>query len=125
MSTTADVDNAVTYSWSNGRTWRSLDRQSRITFLNGVEEGLMLMRREAELPGSVPLPTLQKQSERLMISGFRFSDIVEQIDAFYADSSNRRIPIVDAYIYALRKMKGESEDTLRQLTASLRQRYNR
>lgn len=70
------------------------------------------------------LPT-KKQIDDLTIRGFRTSDIVQQIDAFYSDSSNLRIPIVDAYKYAMKKMHGAKQRELEDYAAELRLIYNR
>jgi len=67
---------------------------------------------------------LDRTANSLTIKGFRMSDIVSQIDAFYRDSANVRVPIADAYQYAMRKMKGEGASALEKYTEQLRKSYN-
>lgn len=121
---TTDVFEA---SMMNGKPWIELDLQSRIMYLTGVENGAGLLIGE--------MGTVQNEKgnaraalpayERLMIKGFRFSDIVEEIDRFYDQASNRRIPVVDAYRYVLKKFKGASPEELASAQSALRKKYNK
>jgi hypothetical protein len=52
------------------------------------------------------------------------SDVVQQIDRFYGDSSNLRIPVVDAYKYAVKKMHGAKQQELDDYEAELRRKFN-
>lgn len=61
-----------------------------------------------------------KETDKLTISGFRQSDVADQIDLFYRDSSNLRIPVVDAYKYAMKKMHGAKSQELDNYSAELR-----
>jgi len=63
--------------------------------------------------------------ERLTIKGFRFSDIMEEIDRFYEQASNRRVPVVDAYRYVLKKFRGKAPEELAITESVLRKKYNR
>lgn len=114
------------YSWTNGRAWKVLDGQSKIAFLTGTEEGIYLLLRQSwertNLDSEKQL--LEREAGQLTVTGFRFSDLVQQIDDFYQDSSNVRIPIVDAYIYTLRKLKGAKKQDLDDYAAELRAKYN-
>jgi hypothetical protein len=117
----------IIYSWSNGRAWKLLNAQSKITFLNGIEEGIMLQLQESWTRFKSDSPSkkiAEETSVSLMIRGFRFYDLVQQIDDFYSDTSNIRIPIVEAYKYTLRKLRGTSKQELENYTAKLRQKYN-
>lgn len=111
----------------NGKGWIKLDRQSRIMYLNGVEDGAALLIAEMD---SVQNEKGNARAafpacERLIISGFRFSDIMEEIDRFYEQASNRRIPVVDAYRYVLKKFRGTSPEELASAQSALRKKYNR
>ncbi len=114
------------YSWANGRAWKVLDAQSRIAFLNGIEEGVFLLLRHSWEKTNLDAEKrlLEKEADQLTVKGFRFYDLVQQVDDFYRDSSNVRIPVVDAYIYTLRKLKGAKKQDLEDYAAELRSKYN-
>jgi len=111
----------------NGKPWITLDLQSRIMYLVGLDDGAGLLIAEivSDLNEKVVASAALAAKERLTIKGFRFSDIVEEIDQFYAEASNRRIPVVDAYRYALRKFQGASPEELAAAKSALRKKYNR
>jgi hypothetical protein len=67
---------------------------------------------------------IETTHDRLTIRGFRTSDVVQQIDGFYQDSSNLRIPVVEAYKYAIKKMHGAKQHELEDYAAELRKIYN-
>jgi hypothetical protein len=56
----------------------------------------------------------------LTISGVRFSDVVKQVDVFYSDSANIRVPIVEAYSYSIMKMKAAENSELERVVTKLR-----
>ena len=111
----------------NGKPWIKLDLQAKIMYLSGVEDGAVLLISEMD--------SVQKEKDnaraaypaldRLMISGFRFGDITEEVDCFYEQASNLRIPIVDAYRYVLKKFKGASPEELAASQSALRKKYNK
>jgi hypothetical protein len=106
---------------SNGRRWTHLDKQSKIMLLVGVADGGALLARETA--GDCGAEA-ERVVDRLSISGFHFSEIAKQIDAFYADTANLRIPVVEAYRFALRKLKGATPAELDAFVAQLRKTYN-
>jgi len=53
------------------------------------------------------------------------SDLVQQIDKFYSDSVNLRIPVIEAYVYTIKKLKGDSSKDLVDLETLLRKTYNK
>ncbi len=114
-------------SMTNGKAWLELDLQSRIMYLTGIENGAALLIAEmADAPNEkanahAAVPALK----RLMIKGFKFGDIADEIDRFYEQASNRRIPVVDAYRYVLKKFKGASPEELEAVQSALRKKYNR
>ena len=107
------------YHADNGRIWKVLDKQSRIMYLIGVEEGVNLLLMQTS-----GTPSTQAAAKSLMISGFRFSDLVEQIDRVYEDSANGRIPVIEAYKYTLAKLRGAPNPELEALLSDLRRKYN-
>ncbi len=98
----------------NGRAWQILGMQSRITYISGINNGLLLAKREGLDDEYLELPT-----------GFKMSDFVKQIDNFYSDSANLRIPIIEAYVYINRRLKGDSPKELADFEALLRRTYNK
>lgn len=111
----------------NGKAWASLDGQSRVMYLNGIEDGLVLLIAEMDSVRSEKenARAAYSAAERLMIKGFRFSDIVQEIDQLYQQASNRRIPVIEAYRYALEKFKGASPGQLASSESTLRMKYNK
>ncbi len=118
---------ALRKSVINGKPWIKLDPQSRIMYLIGVEDGAALLIAEMDSVQNEKDNARVAFSayERLMIKGFRFSDIMEEINHFYEQASNRRIPVVDAYRYVLKKFKGASPEELASAQSALRKKYNR
>ena len=96
--------------------------------LDGIEEGLSLL--ELQLFESNLDPNTLKNiadivQNDLLVSERRYPDLVEQVDKFYADSLNLRVPIMEAYRYALKKLRGASQTELDQLSASMRKKINK
>jgi len=109
---------------SNGRRWTHLDKQSKIMLLVGVADGGALLARATTETSTDCGAESERVLDRLSISGFHFSEIAKQIDAFYADSANLRVPVVEGYRFALRKLKGATPAELEALVAQLRKSYN-
>ena len=123
--TTSPITRQMGYKFSNGRTWRDLDRQSKIMWVDGTEEGIFFLMREVYSDASAADRALiESHATRLTVPGFHMSDIVQQIDTFYSDSSNLRVPVVDAYEYSMKKMHGAKQQDLEDYQAKLRQMYN-
>jgi hypothetical protein len=113
------------YVRANGRYWKSLAHQSKIMLLYGYEEGVTLLVRETSVKAKADVATgTQQVAASLMISGFRFSDLVDQVDELYADTANVRIPVIDAYVYCLLKMRGATKQQLEDVVVRLRRKYN-
>jgi hypothetical protein len=107
---------------ANGRAWKSLDPQSKVAWLVGIEDGVTLLFKELFDEGNSE-PT-QRVLDAVTIPGFRQSDIAKQMDSFYSDSANVRIPVLEAYRYSLLKMKGKKASDLEEVLVGLRQTYN-
>ena len=114
-------------SMMNGKSYIELDPQSRILYLCGIDDGAILLIAEMDSvknekqTARAALPALN----RLTIKGFRFSDIMEEVNRFYEQASNRRIPVVDAYRYVLKKFRGASPEELASTQSALRKQYNK
>jgi hypothetical protein len=106
----------------NGRTWHSFDKQTKILYLNGIQDGAVLLLKELFVTS---LPNDGKRAlDAVTISGFRFSDLVTQVDLFYSDSANIRVAIIEAYKYSIMKMKGAEKSESDRAVTKLRQTYN-
>jgi len=106
----------MTSGYPNGRAWQHLPAGSRNVFLWGVEAGVVLVAES------------QKNDAlygRFTVSGFRFSNLVSEVDHFYEEGSNIRIPIVFAYAYVVKKIKGDSPRNLDDYASALRRTWNR
>ena len=114
-------------SMINGKTWARLDSQSRIMYLVGIENGaaLLIAEMDSVLVEKANAHAAYPAMTRLMIKGFRFSDVVEEIDRLYQQASNRRIPVIEAYRYVLKKFKGASPEDLASFESALRKKYNK
>lgn len=116
----------IAYVVNNGKAWQNFDKHERILYLNGIEEGIRLFLLDAARNEAIQIKEVAKKAERrLSISGFRFSDLVQQVDKFYLDSANLRVPVIEAYAYVIKRMKGESPQTLSEIEAALRKTYNK
>ncbi|GEM_PF-2461409 len=114
----------IPYRWTNGNAWLSLDSGARVAYLVGLQEGIVLDVREnwQGLPAK-SRDEIVRVAGNITVGGVTFGDLSEQIDAVYTDAQNLPIPIADAYLYALRKLKGEPEARLKQYLATLRKTY--
>ena len=95
--------NDVFYMVTNGRGWATLDKQAKITLLVGIDEGIALLVQKMVADRRSP-KSIQDALDCMLyyeVGGFRFSDYVDQIDVFYSDTSNLRIPVIEAYSYTV------------------------
>lgn len=116
----------VYYPVSNGYFWQQIDMQSKIFFLEGIENGehlLFLKVTEKNKQGNISRAVIDGLLED-QIENFKLSEIAEQIDLFYKDSANRQIPIIEAYRYISRRIKGATPRELDNLASALRKKYN-
>ena len=120
-------DKTISHNVYNGRLWNKLDKQTKIFYLNALEESFSMITLQIIENKEKPevLTSHDKVVEILTVQGFRFSDLVQQVDMVYKDTSNLRVPIIEAYRYILRKLKGASPEILGKEIASLRKRYNK
>lgn len=108
-------ESELTAGRANGRAWEGMPAQVKIMYLYGVESGLALA---ADVSGDA------KTYDQLTVTGFKFGDLATEIDAFYGDRSNLRIPVTFAYVYVTKKIRGDSPQTLGLYVAELRRRWN-
>ncbi|MGH9201758.1 MAG: hypothetical protein ACRD2A_11050 [Vicinamibacterales bacterium] len=99
----------------NGRAWGQLSVEERAAYLFGLESGLAL---SADLSGDY------KTFADLTVKGFKFGDLANEVEVFYQDRSNLRIPITFAYVYVTKRIHGDSPQSLESYAAELRRRWN-
>jgi hypothetical protein len=105
-----------TQGWPNGRYWEFMQTQlSNVHFLNGLESGVGLAVAVSGAPRDV--------REGLLIVGFQMADIVNEIDRFYSERADMRVPVAHAYSYVVRKMKGEGARALEDYASDLRRQF--
>lgn len=112
------------YAWINGRAWLSLDDNAKIALVAGIEQGIVLGVRENW--DAVPKNAQQDlvdTAARLTVSHATFTQLAVDIDSLYLQRSNLDIPVVDAYEYALLKIKNVPKKQLERFLDRLRQDY--
>jgi hypothetical protein len=115
----------VYYPVANGRLWQRIDLQSTMFVLEGADNGeylLFLQVGEASKQGGVSRAVMDGLFTN-KIENFRLSEIAEQIDMFFKDSANRQIPVIEAYRYVAKRIKGSSPRELDELASTLRKNY--
>jgi len=111
-----DMAKYLTRGRSNGRVWAIFDLNAKLTYLDGLHDGAV----EAALlvSGKNYFPAEMNAGD------FSNKEIVKQIDAFYTDGSNVRVPIVWAFQYMVKKTNGTKSTDLEDYAATLRKLSN-
>jgi hypothetical protein len=116
--------NGTIMSVSNGRYWKLLTRAEKCVWLVGVYDGRVMFATE------VGHKTTKSQdgvnlhdTVNGMTATFTVGEVADQIDAFYGDSANVHIPIVEALKFSTLKMKGENPEELQKKMSDLRKNY--
>ena len=110
-----EEDEDRSYGKPNGRFYLKRNDQARIDLLYGIEQGIFLLVDENAIS--------QETMDRYAVKGFRFSELKEQVDKLYQDTANLRIPISYAYVYAIRRARGDSPHDIDDFVAQLRKRF--
>lgn len=103
----------------NGRFWNNISPAMKIGYLIGFTEGIHATLLNIDGGNSVAKYTPVK--DELIASKFTFGEIRSEMDRFYADAANARIPINLALVIVNKRMKGEPEDKLADLISAARQ----
>jgi hypothetical protein len=123
MQTVGKVGDTA-YRWTNGRAWMSLGDDAKVAMIAGLEQGIILsVREDWDVVSKQTRPELEKTATRLTVGGFTFNQLVLQIDNFYLMPGDINIPVVDAYVYALMKLKQTPDDKLKDFVDHLRKLY--
>lgn len=114
----------TSYRWTNGRAWLSLNDDAKVAMVAGIEQGIILSVRENwDAVSKQTQPELVKTATRLTVGGFTFNQLVLQIDNFYLLPGDIEVPVVDAYLYAMQKLKKAPEGELKDMVNRLRKTY--
>lgn len=98
---------------SNGRMWNSIDEGSKVFYISGVYDSLMLKSLTKSAPPS--------GDNMPWAIGFMIKDYVNELNKLYRDGSNIRIPVPLAVDYCTVVLKGQTKkDDLETQLISLR-----
>jgi hypothetical protein len=98
---------SATNGMPNGRLWASLSGPAKLTYLLGLRDGALAMA--GELSSKTQVPTFVALIDSVhdsFNSKANYDEIEKQLNSFYQDSANARIPIIKAYQYCLKRIKG-------------------
>lgn len=114
LSCAAQTQSTTTGGMLNGRAWQTSPRDARLMYIRGIQDGLVLA---AALIDSKPDATMLL---RHTAPEFRPSDYIDEINAFFQDPNNIRIPIFYAWEYINSKFKGAPQHRLNELMDNFR-----
>jgi hypothetical protein len=109
----------------NGRSWRSMSEMTKAGYLFGIADGQNAMSLRAyhalktdgcsKAIGDALLDVVRQSFPKLTIE-----EKIREIDAFFSEGTNARVPIYDALVWTAAKAGGATRETLEDLAASLR-----
>ncbi len=116
----AQSDGTKTGDFVNGRFWEQSPEAMKIGYLFGLRDGLVLIAADNKT---------EAVKNALMLSMLVYRDgkttleeLIDQIDTFYKDGANIRIPVFEAYQYCMKRTSGVSKKVLDDLLAEMRNR---
>jgi len=115
-----------TAGWPNGRYWANCDLQNKIYLIEGIDMGVYFLANEL-MGGSLgksEKKILNTHLDARIVPGFKMSEFVKEIDTFYSDKTNIRIPIPYALIYVYKKFHGVDQAVLYDNLTNLRKLWN-
>jgi hypothetical protein len=110
----AQTQSTTTGGMLNGRAWLASERDARVMYIRGIQDGLVLA---AALIDSKPDANTLLRHTALQ---FRPSDYIDEINTFFQDPNNVRIPIFYAWEYTNSKFKGAPQHRLDELMQTFR-----
>lgn len=113
----------LTASSINGRGWKAMGEDCKVVYLMGFEDGLakgLISAKPKEAS-----PDVNRLFSDVISEKFSRNEIIEEIDKFYGDASNIRIPASNALQWVTRKMNGTPPTELENILAKLRQLANK
>lgn len=119
-STESDTSGAGLNGWG----WDTLSRLEKSQYVSGLYEGVWSLGEELNLS----LPDQQKViSEKVLayLTRQRLADLILQVDSFYQDRANVKIPVSDVVQWVAAKNNGKSDKELDNLLVKFRRKWNR
>ena len=113
-----------TGNMANGRYWKMLDFPAKVLFTRGIDDGIAFFTLEMNLLKILDAKTTDIVANEYNPASASYEELIQQIDAFYADAANANLPIVYARLYTVRKMNGYTPKELQDYAAALRQMFN-
>lgn len=102
-------------SW-NGRFWRTLTEDQKITFLLGYSEGVLV----AAMAESSDFEHYRKVSDRLWPRALTVREVRDSLDQIYATPENGPIGLPNAVFIVVQRTNGVDEQTLQKKLADMR-----
>jgi hypothetical protein len=109
----------------NGRYWKILPEVAKTAYLTGLMEAVSQLGGENPPSCRTISGEICRLDAALSLSGSFSSnatvgEAVDEVDAFYHEPANLRIPVLAAMRYTFMKMRGSSKSTLEACEAELR-----
>lgn len=112
--------------WVNGRSWDKLDYPGKLGFVCGLFDGITLFWSMAESSSTVKKGGLNSTYNSLSIpTSLTVGDVVMGMDEFYKDTANLPLPAVCAYIYYVKKARGDSGEAIEKRLGVWRKMFGR
>lgn len=108
----------------NGRAWKKMSVPQQAGLVMGIHYGMLLMANEMSYNESVTSERILNAINRLNTPGAWDSETIASVTEFYKDSTNLRLPVVEAYRFVKMKAVGATPEELGRHLAHLRKFYN-
>lgn len=123
VGASAQNDAKKTGDFVNGRFWENSTPTFKAGYVFGLRDGLVLIagdNRTAAVQQALTGSLIMYRDGQATLE-----EVIEQIDGFYADRANIRIPIFEAYAYCMKRTSGAAKKELDDLLTELRTRAAR
>lgn len=115
-----DSDAVHTAGFANGRAWIKLVEPLKTSYLAGVMDGLFLLTFDN--PDAAVQTALNRSLKIYRLGKFKPEEIVNEVDWFYTEGANARVPVIEAVEYSVKKMNGATVADLDALLSRMRTR---
>ena len=121
VSTETESSRFFTEKYVNGRAWISKTAPEKTSYVLGLLDGISVYQQflRAEFRENYSFYVRE-----LDPAEFNTSELAKQIDAFYRNSADLRIPIPLAFAYVMKRHNGASPTDLQYYLDLLRKAYN-
>jgi hypothetical protein len=110
----------------NGRFWKALDESGKVSLLRGAADAIQFFIVElGGVQNILDSAGVEKVNREYVPLQVTFGEMLQQIDAFYADGSNTNIPVLYARQYCVRRMNGSSPKELEGYASAIRLFFSR